>query len=441
MSEKNTHSILETIKKKLQKFDQKSEKISKIDDVSSEFSYIAPERKSNESKTEPKIEENNFSDSKESLSAANKILSPQSQPASGETGLEKFNPGDIDFDDESGDQNKKPASKYDSKNQPASQTAEDFNDADIEDYEDEVDFGEDSDTDISDENDEKDDEDSKSDDSDLTDEEQDEDDPLLSDAEDNLSAEADSDSDAEVEQEDDASDSDELEFDEESIEEEQKQSESPVLEQKDAHDIELEALEKELDEHEKKIAQTPQIPSETKKEINPHDEIDLEFERELMGLKPQASNETILKQNLNNEQIKEQKINKAQITVATNEQMDLEPVDDILLDEGIVNQKSYQATVQQQQSLQINDSQAVKIKDRGSLIHDATIVQTTESVKRLIDAKNIVSGITALSQSPTLQELAIQLMEPKLERWLNDNLPQVVEKIVREEIKKIIPKE
>jgi len=32
-------------------------------------------------------------------------------------------------------------------------------------------------------------------------------------------------------------------------------------------------------------------------------------------------------------------------------------------------------------------------------------------------------------------------MEPRLEKWLNENLPNLVEKIVREEIRKIIPKE
>jgi cell pole-organizing protein PopZ len=31
-------------------------------------------------------------------------------------------------------------------------------------------------------------------------------------------------------------------------------------------------------------------------------------------------------------------------------------------------------------------------------------------------------------------------MEPKLEKWMNENLSSIVEKIVREEISKIIPK-
>lgn len=43
--------------------------------------------------------------------------------------------------------------------------------------------------------------------------------------------------------------------------------------------------------------------------------------------------------------------------------------------------------------------------------------------------------------SSAFSELAVQLMEPKLEKWLNDHLANLVEEIVREEIKKIIPKD
>ena len=73
------------------------------------------------------------------------------------------------------------------------------------------------------------------------------------------------------------------------------------------------------------------------------------------------------------------------------------------------------------------------------MLNEVTVMRATESIKKLIDAKNVVAGISNFSQSSAFPELAIQLMEPKLERWLNENLSHLVEKIVREEIKKIIP--
>ena len=77
----------------------------------------------------------------------------------------------------------------------------------------------------------------------------------------------------------------------------------------------------------------------------------------------------------------------------------------------------------------------------GNGIYDSTLRQVGDSVRKLIDAKNVVSGISTFSQGPAFVELATHLMEPKLEKWLNEHLPELVEKIVREEIKKIIPKD
>jgi cell pole-organizing protein PopZ len=79
--------------------------------------------------------------------------------------------------------------------------------------------------------------------------------------------------------------------------------------------------------------------------------------------------------------------------------------------------------------------------EKSSVIYDSTVRQVNDSVKKLVDAKNVISGISNFSQSPAFSELAINLMEPKLEKWLNQNLPDLVEKIVREEIKKMIPKD
>jgi len=75
------------------------------------------------------------------------------------------------------------------------------------------------------------------------------------------------------------------------------------------------------------------------------------------------------------------------------------------------------------------------------VLSEDTVKQVSDSVKRLVDAKNVVSGVANFSQSPALGEIAAQLMEPKIDKWFNDNLPDLVERIVREEIKKLIPKE
>jgi len=76
-----------------------------------------------------------------------------------------------------------------------------------------------------------------------------------------------------------------------------------------------------------------------------------------------------------------------------------------------------------------------------SLLSQQSAASVTDSIKKLVDAKNVVSGVTSFSKSEAFSDIAAQLMEPRLEKWLNENLPSLVERIVRDEIKKIIPKE
>ena len=88
----------------------------------------------------------------------------------------------------------------------------------------------------------------------------------------------------------------------------------------------------------------------------------------------------------------------------------------------------------------IDKNNAVLEKINYNLIHEETIYQASNSMKKLMEAKNLVNNIGNFARDETLTKIAINLMEPKLEKWLNDNLPSMVENIVREEIEKIVPK-
>ncbi len=102
--------------------------------------------------------------------------------------------------------------------------------------------------------------------------------------------------------------------------------------------------------------------------------------------------------------------------------------------EVIPTQKSNQSSVSGLviDSLSVNSNRVLK---------EETVRQVSDSVKKLVDAKNVVSGVASFSQSPALGEIAAHLMEPKIDKWFNENLPELVEKIVREEIKKLIPRD
>jgi len=90
--------------------------------------------------------------------------------------------------------------------------------------------------------------------------------------------------------------------------------------------------------------------------------------------------------------------------------------------------------------IEINSSNIIEKIDH-KLIHQETIYQANDSIKKLIEAKNMIKNVNNFAQNETLSKIAISLMEPKLEKWLNENLPNMVENIVRQEIDKIMPKD
>jgi cell pole-organizing protein PopZ len=173
------------------------------------------------------------------------------------------------------------------------------------------------------------------------------------------------------------------------------------------HDLNDEEFLKKLEQEAAEKMNQPQ------KNISHAEEIDREFEKEIMGFKPKQPDEA-----------PQDKPAQAPETLP-------QTVEDFL--EKGADEKS--------QTGQPNAQAALDQLKKDGLINESTAAQASDSIKRLIDAQNVVGGITQFSQSSAFAELATQIMEPKLEKWLNENLPQMVEKIVREEIRKLIPKE
>jgi cell pole-organizing protein PopZ len=87
-----------------------------------------------------------------------------------------------------------------------------------------------------------------------------------------------------------------------------------------------------------------------------------------------------------------------------------------------------------------NENHNYQVQITKPILHEEVIIQSTNSIQKLLDTKEMISGISNFMQSPYPIEIAVQLMEPKLEKWMNENLSSIVEKIVRDEISKIIPK-
>ncbi len=442
MAEKNTHSILESIKKKLHKFDQKPE--NKIADVSGDFDYVAPV-KNDVKKEEPKEELIQA----EPEVATNSVPPVVENKPKNEDGLEDF-----DWDDES---SVKTAVEQVTANVQSTESREyydDFDEDDLEDFEDEIDFDEDD---------------------------------FEEEIEDQVVEETPS---LESENED------ELSFEglEEVKEKQEPKTVNNEVEMKELEDLNLDDLELELAKQEKKSEAKPVEPAanqdfgsgdseldELEREIQRQKEqaeedaknpIHLDLEKEMLGLgafdqvvkeeiAPQEKAEIELEeieeiapqeevsQELPEEELVEEtvdsfddkalleQIQKESAKAADHLDLPVMPAMPEMPQISLENEiSSMHEAAQKQAEIEVVSAPVVQ----KNLLSETTMKQTTDSVKKLLDAKNVVSGISSFSQSPVLAELATQLLEPKLERWLNDHLAELVEKVVREEIKKIIPK-
>ena len=443
MAEKNTLSILETIKRKMHKLDQKTDKSSKISNLNDEFEYIssAPKQeapqpvdaKAPESVPAAKPEDDLDLDAlEEAVQASEKA---PVKPASKEHVLDDFNLDDLDLDDEA------PAVQTPNKEVKSEEISEEeFAEDEIEDYEDEIDFDEEGESEamaeiedntLSIENEEEggldwlgnkvegESEGETEDDLEFPEEaeaiehieeeqevEEDHDDDLNLDdldlSEENISAPRESRL-SEQSSEDDNLDFDDLDFEEE------------VKEEKKLPEFDLSASEAKTQnqpKNSKDIEDFLEKKPALKEPISLEDEIDFEFEKEIMGLRPEVT------------QKDERPANQAP-------EIFQQPI----------SQQSFMPP--QDNVSTMNQSGLVTSSERGQtkIIYDSTLRQTSDSIKKLLDAKNMVSGVANFSQSSSFAELAMQLMEPKMEKWLNEHLPDLVEKIVREEIKRIIRKE
>jgi len=503
MAEKNTLSILETIKRKMHKLDQKVEPKVEASDVGEEFQYMgqgksetkksdelpkqtqaAPASAMPEFKDDLGFEDIMNADAPTAPAAVapkTPAYVPPAPPAAASApmpaALDDFNLSDFDLDDENSLNQKLPeAVKTVPPVQPQASPEHEleelamekhFEDDDeySEDYEDEVDFAEETDAEeIVEEMEEHKDDDLDFMLNDQEDEneiptaektaepevENEEDDLVFDDLDEVEKAEEPvvKDEDEEDEDEDDDFNFDDLESELEPVKTAAPSESKEILTEKVA-DLSLEELEKESQataqklQNQEKLVFEEELLKDTKSadKISSKEDIDLEFEKELMGFKAETKTATApVNQTPISQPVPEQKIEVvAEKHIVDNHFSAMADVTPAENKAPIINNFP--------QAEFMKDTTASSLQNfststpQPKIISEDTLRQTSDSVKKLIDAKNMIGGISTFSQSPMLAELAVQLMEPKLEKWCTENLSQLVEKVVREEIKKLIPKE
>jgi len=83
---------------------------------------------------------------------------------------------------------------------------------------------------------------------------------------------------------------------------------------------------------------------------------------------------------------------------------------------------------------------------KNNMISGKVVEEATNSINKLIEQvapkkSEPANNLPKTDGSKTIEDLVIEMLRPGLEQWLNANLPAIVERVVSEEIKKIVPKQ
>lgn len=82
----------------------------------------------------------------------------------------------------------------------------------------------------------------------------------------------------------------------------------------------------------------------------------------------------------------------------------------------------------------------VESSKEESLISEQALEASAKALKALMSEDKTFDKVGDLETKITIEELVIRILKPELSRWLDKNLPTIVQKIVEKEIKKIMPK-
>ena len=77
------------------------------------------------------------------------------------------------------------------------------------------------------------------------------------------------------------------------------------------------------------------------------------------------------------------------------------------------------------------------VAPEGSLLDDAPATAATGSLSGLVAAVDAAHGTPIGNGNRTIEDLVKEVMRPMIKEWLDDNLPALVERVVRREVERL----
>lgn len=98
-------------------------------------------------------------------------------------------------------------------------------------------------------------------------------------------------------------------------------------------------------------------------------------------------------------------------------------------------------TVEEPEILELTNKVNADPAPAERLIDDQKLIAMRQSLSALVNLDNRSEApVVKASSSPSIEDLTREMMRPMLKKWLDENLPQLVEKMVAREIERITGK-
>jgi cell pole-organizing protein PopZ len=147
-----------------------------------------------------------------------------------------------------------------------------------------------------------------------------------------------------------------------------------------------------------------------------------------------SENPKIAEIDLTEEVIEEPKVDETKIEPIT-EKPALYPQEEEKISFSEKNTKD--TTIKAEAELKISNNEEIL---NETLISEEVLEASAKALKALVAEDKTIDKIEEWGSKLTLEDLIVRMLKPELSRWLDKNLPTIIQKIVEKEIKKIMPK-
>lgn len=119
---------------------------------------------------------------------------------------------------------------------------------------------------------------------------------------------------------------------------------------------------------------------------------------------------------------------------------DLLELTDVVQDDGTILQVKKDNNISNHQEIKLSNKILSDIVTSEKLLSDEVIVESSKYISDFVDQLLHAKLFNEQESTAQLRKLAVEVVKPYMQDWLNENLPLIVREVLEKEIKDLINK-